>query len=297
EDRLEALRENARAKMNSAEQAIIAASLSTERTSIEALKSVISRDRNTLKAEFLNDVAFDESAEPERIAMHLKRHRIEECGDLVTAIVSNVEKLERAQSSFRKSLANLKRTDAAWLAAEATLDAIPPNPEIEVPPRYASKDFQNAGYWRLRGKLDVPKERFVSFPHCGPDGDQSLLITWAGFDHRQQARALVNYFVERRDGGGGGWDSARFIPLLAGLLQLLPWRKQWHNAPDADGNNWADVIEAFVADEARDRGLTLEQIQAWTPPETTARKGRPGRKKKAAQLVADVGDDADEGKD
>jgi len=41
--------------------------------------------------------------------------------------------------------------------------------------------LQKTDYWRLRGKLDVPKERWISYPHCqtvsdprwssaGPDG-------------------------------------------------------------------------------------------------------------------------------
>jgi len=30
-----------------------------------------------------------------------------------------------------------------------------------------SADFLKRDYWRLRSKLDVPKERWVSFPHCG----------------------------------------------------------------------------------------------------------------------------------
>jgi len=37
---------------------------------------------------------------------------------------------------------------------------------IPVPPKYTSADFLKGDYWRLRGKLDVPKERWVSFPHC-----------------------------------------------------------------------------------------------------------------------------------
>ena len=37
---------------------------------------------------------------------------------------------------------------------------------IPVPPKYTSADFLKSDYWRLRGKLDVPKERWVSFPHC-----------------------------------------------------------------------------------------------------------------------------------
>ena len=35
---------------------------------------------------------------------------------------------------------------------------------IPVPPRYTSSDFRKGVWWRLRGKLDVPKERFVSLP-------------------------------------------------------------------------------------------------------------------------------------
>jgi Domain of unknown function (DUF7008) len=37
---------------------------------------------------------------------------------------------------------------------------------IPVPPKYRTPDFLSADFWRLRGGLDVPKERFVSFPHC-----------------------------------------------------------------------------------------------------------------------------------
>ena len=36
--------------------------------------------------------------------------------------------------------------------------------EIAVPPKYASADFVKASFWRHRGKLDVPKERFISYP-------------------------------------------------------------------------------------------------------------------------------------
>ena len=36
------------------------------------------------------------------------------------------------------------------------------------PPKYTSADFLKTSYWRHRGKLDVPKERFVSYPGCQP---------------------------------------------------------------------------------------------------------------------------------
>jgi hypothetical protein len=38
--------------------------------------------------------------------------------------------------------------------------------EILVPPKYKSSDFQTSAYCRLRGMLDVPKKRFVSYPYC-----------------------------------------------------------------------------------------------------------------------------------
>jgi hypothetical protein len=58
---------------------------------------------------------------------------------------------------------------------------------IPVPPKYGSGDFAGTEYWRHRGKLDVPKERFVSYPATTRDGDGSLLLGWAGWDHREQA--------------------------------------------------------------------------------------------------------------
>ncbi|GGT29206.1 hypothetical protein GCM10010271_36480 [Streptomyces kurssanovii] len=32
-----------------------------------------------------------------------------------------------------------------------------------MPPKYISTDFLRPSYWKARGKLDVPKERFVSY--------------------------------------------------------------------------------------------------------------------------------------
>jgi hypothetical protein len=33
----------------------------------------------------------------------------------------------------------------------------------------------------------VPKERFISYPHAGRDGDTHLLVGWASWDRREQA--------------------------------------------------------------------------------------------------------------
>lgn len=147
---------------------------------------------------------------------------------------------------------------------------------IPVPTKYDAKDFLDSNLWRLRGKLDVPKERWISFPHCeGPDG--TTVICWAGYDHLQQARAISAYYVRVQTEFGGS-DDARLIPLLACLIELLPWLKQWHNEPDAnfDGMRMGDYFEGFVNEEARQLNKTIPEIKAWTPPKTVA-KGQRGK--------------------
>jgi hypothetical protein len=101
--------------------------------------------------------------------------------------------------------------------------------EIEVPPKYTSGDFVRNSYWRNRGKLDVPKERFISYPKAGRDGDDTDLLGWAGWDHLAQAQALATIYLDRKQ--QGGWSGERLLPLLAGLAELEPWLHQWHADP------------------------------------------------------------------
>ncbi len=149
--------------------------------------------------------------------------------------------------------------------------------DIPVPPKYATSDFLKTDYWRLRGKLDVPKERWISYPHCQTDGDPSLLVGWAGWDHLQQVEALVGYYDARKR---EGWDARRLTPLLAGLDQLLPWVHQWHpEVVEEFGESAGKSYQTLLEQDAHELGLTLEDIRNWTPPEK-ARKTRAVRKKK-----------------
>lgn len=144
---------------------------------------------------------------------------------------------------------------------------------IPVPPKYTSADFLKGDYWRLRGKLDVPKERWVSFPHCeGEDG--TLMIAWAGYDHLQLARSISAYYVDVQERLGGR-DDPRLVPLLACLVELLPWLKQWHNEVDPEfGVPMGDYFDGFLQEESRNLNLTLEDIRAWQPPQKARGGGR-----------------------
>jgi len=63
-----------------------------------------------------------------------------------------------------------------------------------------------------------------------------------------------------------GWTRERLTPLLAGLLELLPWLKQWHNELDAQyGQGMGDYFEGFVDEESRALGITHDAIRAWSP--------------------------------
>ncbi len=104
--------------------------------------------------------------------------------------------------------------------------------EIPVPPKYKPADFRKTDYWRLRGKLDVPKERFVLVPEGSRTGDPSPLVGWAGWDHATLAFALAVRASLLRGQDGAGEE--RLIPLLAGILELLPWVGQWHPEPDPE---------------------------------------------------------------
>jgi hypothetical protein len=142
--------------------------------------------------------------------------------------------------------------------------------DIPVPPKYVTKDFQSTDFWRLRGGLDVPKERFVSFPHCQRDADGSLIVTWAGHSHLERALAIAAYYQERKD--GDGWPAERLVPLLAGVIELVPWLLQWHNQYDPDlGARMGDYFVDFLQTEARALGMTEAAVAAWTPPATSRR--------------------------
>ena len=147
--------------------------------------------------------------------------------------------------------------------------------DIPVPPRYNKNDFLTSDYWRLRGSLDVPKERFVSFPRCEHETDGSPVVTWAGYDHLARARAIAAYYLERKE--TDGWEPRRLMPLLAGLAELAPWLRQWHNEYDpASGFRMGDYYAEFVRDEARSLGVTEADLAAWTPP-AAPRRGRSRR--------------------
>ncbi|WP_436786732.1 BREX-2 system adenine-specific DNA-methyltransferase PglX [Yinghuangia sp. YIM S10712] len=143
---------------------------------------------------------------------------------------------------------------------------------IPVPPKYTSADFLKPSYWRARGKLDVPKERFISYT-TGAMPSVPELFGWAGWDHREQAQALATYFTNHDE-----LTPEEMTPLLAGLLELQPWLTQWHNEFDPMyGGSPAAFFDGYRKTQQGDRHLTDDDLRAWRPPAAT----RTRRTKKA----------------
>ncbi|HVJ15073.1 MAG TPA: BREX-2 system adenine-specific DNA-methyltransferase PglX [Polyangiaceae bacterium] len=136
---------------------------------------------------------------------------------------------------------------------------------IPVPDKYGPKDFLRH-YWSLRGKLDVPKERFVTVPGGNTDEDTTPLVGWAGWNHLQVAQALSGLYQRRKT--EDGWQKDRLLPLLAGLDERVPWLLQWHNEPSAafGGMKLGEFFRDFVAGEAHALGVAVGDLRKWTPP-------------------------------
>lgn len=137
--------------------------------------------------------------------------------------------------------------------------------ELTPPPKYRSEDFLKSTYWRLRGPLDVPKERFISLPQMSRDSDTTLLVGWAGWTELDLCQAVATYCTEVTE--QDGWTAARLTPLLAIIQENLPWLKQWHNDVDpAYNQRLGDFFETYFNSQLSVQGLTPGDLRTWLPP-------------------------------
>lgn len=171
-----------------------------------------------------------------------------------------------AQQLTDKGMAKLAVWERVWDLQRA--DDCGEDVEIPVPPGYARADFRNAIFWKHRGKLNVPKERFILVPFAERGADSSPVVGWAGWDESDLARALAGRITELRQEHAA--DVGKLLPLLAGVLELLPWIHQWH--PDSDplfGGPPGTFFEGWLDGELASLGVTRETLRAWRPPTPT----------------------------
>ena len=130
--------------------------------------------------------------------------------------------------------------------------------DIPVPPKYTSADFY-PHTWKLRGKLDAPKERWISYPSAERTADPTLVLAWAGWTHLQQAQAVAGHYERLKANGASDTQQGR---LLASLAELLPWLIQWHNEVDPTfGECMSDYFVTFVEAESQRLQITPEPLK------------------------------------
>ena len=140
----------------------------------------------------------------------------------------------------------------------------------KVPPKYTSADFLRASYWKARGKLDVPKERFISYGAANVATPR--LYGWAGWDHREQAHALTSHIALNPPA------DEEIAPYLAGLLELQPWLDQWHGEFDPMYSGPpAGYFSGYRQQKQGEHGLTDDDLRDWKPAAAT--RGRGAKKK------------------
>lgn len=143
---------------------------------------------------------------------------------------------------------------------------------IAAPPKYSSADFLNTTHWRLRGGLDVPKERFFTVPN--PEAHGEWLYGWAGWNPAQRVRALAGSYLHIEQ--NSGIDAEHLIPLLSAIDEELPWVLQWHNAMDPELDvRPGDYFKSWLGEQLNRHGWTSQTLGDWRP--LTKARGRQSR--------------------
>ncbi|MDG3017208.1 BREX-2 system adenine-specific DNA-methyltransferase PglX [Speluncibacter jeojiensis] len=145
--------------------------------------------------------------------------------------------------------------------------------DIPVPPKYTSADFVKSSYWSHRGKLDVPKERFIAYPGAGRATDPTPLLGWAGWNHAEQGIALATIYALRES---EGVELSELVPVVAGIAEVLPWVHQWHSGVDPTfGIDLADYLTGQLNEKSAAVGVSVPDLANWRPPTPT--RGRKAR--------------------
>lgn len=179
---------------------------------------------------------------------HLAHQRHKPAGLRKRAVWESVWDLQRHEDALDHRAA-LDPGDPDHLTAQQLADA-KATLDIPVPPKYGRADFRAATTWRLRGKLDVPKERFVLYPEAERPNDPTPMVGWAGWTTLDRAKAVATRYVDARDQEAAA--SGVLSTLLDGLDELLPWLLQWHNDHDPTvGMGMGTYFQDFLGEERR----------------------------------------------
>ena len=159
----------------------------------------------------------------------------------------------------KKGLVKRKAWETTWALQEREDrgEAV----KIKVPPKYTGADFLSGDVYKLRGPLDVPKERFVHFsevptatgsPRTGPDA----LYGWAGWSRAERLDRLSGLLEELDDEGVPTEERTALFDTMFRYIRELART----DAADASDRR-ADL--RFQAQGVPEDGPTTVQLAAW----------------------------------
>ena len=197
-------------------------------------------------------------------------------GDVLREIIAEEHVPFLAQYRYKPSGLDKRRQWERTWDLQREEDATGKKLDIDVPPKYAGADFQKQSYWRHRGKLDVPKERFISYPDASPDSDPNVPADRLGRLGPPRAGGGPDHAdpgaLGRRRLGHAEADGPAGRP-----LEVMPWVRQWHGEVNPDfGMSYADAYDGYLTAQRESRSLTEDDLRTWTP----APSARGGRKRK-----------------
>ena len=139
--------------------------------------------------------------------------------------------------------------------------ASPPElPEYSQGSRGKSTDFLRTEYWQIRGRLDVPTERFIAFTEVPGRAGVETLYGWAGWTAQQRVKAILAIDEELEDAS---------VPLAdrIGLLDSA-WRLLSDVAREdaAAANRLKAELQALVGTEGPSSALIEDWKKRFPPP-------------------------------
>jgi hypothetical protein len=136
--------------------------------------------------------------------------------------------------------------------------------QIPVPPKFTASDFRSPYYWRNRGKLDVPNERFTSYTPPFSALSFDTVLGWAGWDARERAEVLLRLL----DPEVSGHSAESAMPLLAGLREMLSWiPRRGRGLGPFEATKGFRSMQAEMAGRMDQLGVTPDEVTTWRPPE------------------------------
>jgi hypothetical protein len=166
------------------------------------------------------------------------------------------------------------------------IDGIPVPPEYSQGSRGKSTDFVRNEYWRVRGKLDVPKERFIAFTEVPGRTGAETLYGWAGWTAQQRVKAILAIDEELEDASMPLTDR---IGLLDSGWRLLP---DVAREDAAAANRLKAELQALVGPEGPSRELVEDWKKRFPPPTARAASAKGGTKKGSKKAARDANQDS-----